>query len=90
VFVGIGGPPGGEPEIVAAMILEHGERGAITSGYVANAINFYLSRKYGLPFERYPTPRDRLPRGLPVDWAWFQSPAGDPPPPFDQAALDQP
>src|SRR5690606_38978599 len=24
VFVGIGGPPGGEPEIVAAMVLEHG------------------------------------------------------------------
>lgn len=88
VFAGIGGPPGGEPEIVAAMILEHGEKGAITSGYVANAINFYLNRKYGLPFERYPTPRDRLPRGLSVDWSWFQSPAGDPPASL-QEALDQ-
>lgn len=90
VFVGIGAPPGGEPEIVAAMILEHGERGAITSGYVANAVNFYLSRKYGLPFERYPTPRDRLPRGLDVDWAWFQSPAGDPPPPLTEVLADEP
>jgi penicillin-binding protein 2 len=78
-FVGIGGPWGGEPEIVAVLLLEHGEHGYTASGPVANAVNFYLSRRYGLPFNPYPTPRDRIPRGLPMDWRWFQSPVVDPP-----------
>ncbi|NIQ60075.1 MAG: hypothetical protein GWN71_44150, partial [Gammaproteobacteria bacterium] len=78
-FVGIGGPWGREPEIVAAMLLAHGEHGYVASGVVANAINFYLNRKYGLPFDRYPTVRDRLPRGLPVDWRWYMSEVVDPP-----------
>jgi len=78
-FVGIGAPFGAEPEIVAVMLLEHGEHGYIASGVVANAINFYLSRKYGEPFERYPTPRERLPRGLDVDWNWYLSEVVDPP-----------
>ena len=79
-FVGIGGPFGSEPEIVAVMLFEHGEHGYVASGVVANAINFYLNRRHGLPFERYPTPRDRLPRGLSIDWRWFQSPIVDPEP----------
>lgn len=78
-FVGVGGPMGGEPEIVAVMMLEHGEHGYTASGYVANAVNFFLSRKYGMPFERYPTPRDRLKHDLPVDWAWLFSDVEDPP-----------
>ena len=78
-FVGVGGPMGGEPEIVAVMMLEHGEHGYTASGYVANAVNFFLSRKHGMPFERYPTPRDRLKHDLPVDWAWLFSDVEDPP-----------
>lgn len=80
-FVGIGAPWGAEPEIVVAMILEHGEHGYTASGYVANAVNFYLSRKYGQPFDRYPTPRDKLPRNMTIDWRWFQSEVEDPPVP---------
>lgn len=78
-FIGIGAPFGEEPEIVAVMLLEHGEHGYTASGVVANAINFYLSRKHGLPFERFPTPRDRLPRGLDIDWRWYMSEVVDPP-----------
>ena len=60
-------PPGREPEIVGAMLLEHGQHGATASGYVANALNFYLDRKYGRPFDPYPTPRDRAAHNLPWD-----------------------
>jgi penicillin-binding protein 2 len=76
-FVGIGGRPGHDPEIVAVMLLEHGEHGYTASGYVANAVNFFLSRKYGMPFERYPTPRERLKHDLPVDWGWLSSEVQD-------------
>jgi penicillin-binding protein 2 len=70
-FVGMAGPKGKHPEIVAAMFMEHGEHGYLPSGYVANAINFYLDRKYGRPFDPHPTPRERYPRGLPVGpWAF--------------------
>jgi penicillin-binding protein 2 len=75
-FVGLGGPPGKEPEIVAAMLIYGGEHGYVASGPVANAINFYLNRKYGRQFERYPTPRERLPRGMDVNWDWYMSPVG--------------
>ena len=76
-FTGIAGPPGEEPEIVAAMVVIHGEAGSQISGTPANAMNFYLNRKHGLPFERYATPRERNPRGLPIDWAWLSSPVVD-------------
>lgn len=65
-FAGMGGPKGQHPEIVAVMFVKYGEHGWLPSGYVANAINFYLDRKYGKGFERYPIPRERYPRGLPV------------------------
>lgn len=68
-FVGMGAPPGEEPEIVVVMLLYHGLHGSTISGPVANAINFYLNRKYDRPFERYATPRERQAEGLPVDWA---------------------
>ncbi len=78
-FVGMAGPWGRDPEIVVAMLLSYGEHGYVASGVVANVVNFYLNRKYGRPFDRYPTPRDRLPRGLPVDWSWYMSEVIDPP-----------
>ena len=78
-FVGMAGPWGKDPEIVVALLIAYGEHGYTASGAVANAINFYLNRKYGLPFDRYPTPRDRLPRGMHVDWSWYMSEVVDPP-----------
>jgi penicillin-binding protein 2 len=77
-FVGMAGLPGQKMEIVAAMFLEYGHHGYTASDYVANAINFYLGRKYGKPFERYPTARVRFAKGLPVDAEWLYSPLVDP------------
>ncbi|MGQ0814213.1 MAG: penicillin-binding protein 2 [Gemmatimonadota bacterium] len=70
-FIGWGGKAGSDPEIVAGMFLQHGEHGYTPSGSVANAINFYLDRKYGRPFNRYPTPRERFPKGLPVSPEYY-------------------
>ena len=77
-FTGIGAPPGEEPEIVASMIIYGGEHGYLASGLVANAINFYLSREHGRAFDRYPTPREKLPRGMNVNWDWYMSPVVSP------------
>jgi penicillin-binding protein 2 len=82
-FVGMGGPKGGEAEIAVTMFLEFGEHGWLASGYVAEAINFYLDRKHGRPFQGWATPRNRAPRGLPV-WNW-QTPIEDPPRPDRRA-----
>jgi penicillin-binding protein 2 len=81
LFTGMTAFPGRNPEIVAAMMLEFGEHGATASGYVANAMNFYMNRKYGRPFDRFPTPRDKYPRGLPVDEREYQKPLIDYPVP---------
>jgi len=63
-FVGIGGPKDGPPEIVAAILIEAGLGGSDVSGWVGNAVNFYLSRKHGKEFVRYATPRERYRQGL--------------------------
>ncbi len=57
-----------------AMLLEHGLHGSTASGFVADAINFYLDRKYGLPFDAYPTARDKIAHNLPIDWSWVNAP----------------
>ena len=68
-FVGTGArAPGERPEIAVTMFLEFAEHGYTASGYVAEAINFYLDRKYGRPFQRWATPRLRFANGLPVNW----------------------
>lgn len=78
-FVGMGGPAGQEPEIVAAMFLQHAEHGYTASDYVASAVNFYLNRKHGRPlFDVWITPRQRFARGLYVDSEWLYSPVVDP------------
>jgi cell division protein FtsI/penicillin-binding protein 2 len=78
-FVGMGGPAGKDPEIVAAMFLQHAEHGYTASDYVASAANFYLNRKYGRPqFDVWITPRQRFARGLYVDTNWLYSPVVDP------------
>ncbi len=79
-FVGMGGPPGGEFEIAVTMFLEAAEHGYTASGYAAEAINFYLDRKYGKPFQNWATPRHRLANGLPINWNWA-TPIIDPPRP---------
>ncbi len=80
-FVGLGGPTGRPVDIVVAGFLEHGQHGTEASGPVAEAINFYLDRKYGHPFQMYATPRLRGEHGLPVDWSKLGRPVVDPPKP---------
>ncbi|HEY0671415.1 MAG TPA: penicillin-binding transpeptidase domain-containing protein, partial [Longimicrobiales bacterium] len=77
-FTGMAGPAGKDPEIVVTMFLQHGEHGWTASDYVAMAMNFYLNRKYGRPFEMWATPRQRFGRGLYVDTNWLYSPVVDP------------
>jgi hypothetical protein len=66
------------------MFLEFAEHGYLASGYAAEAINFYLDRKYSRPFQMYATPRLRFPRGLPVNWN-YSAPVVDPPIPPQSA-----
>jgi len=81
-FVGMGAKePGAPPEIAVTMFLAHSEHGYTASGYVAEAINFYLSRKYGRPFKMFATERMRTQAGLPVDWSLFSRDVVDPPMP---------
>jgi hypothetical protein len=82
--VGAGGPKGGQAEIAVTMFLQHAEHGTTPSGYVAEAINFYLDRKYGRPFQGWATPRHRLPRGLRINWDWT-TPVEDPPIPLSRS-----
>jgi penicillin-binding protein 2 len=83
-FVGAGGPKGGQAEIAVTMFLQHAEHGTTPSGYVAEAINFYLDRKHGRPFQGWATPRHRLPRGLRINWDWTV-PIEDPPIPLSRS-----
>ncbi len=77
-FVGWAAPRGKEPEIVAVMLIYGGLSGSQTaSAPVMNAINFYMDRKYGRPFDRYATPREKLREGLPFDWSIVQRPVED-------------
>jgi membrane peptidoglycan carboxypeptidase len=81
-FVGMGGRPGGDMEIAVTSFIEFAQHGYIPSGYVAEAINFYLDRKYGLPFRGWATPRLLIAHGKYPDWNW-QTPIADPPIPPD-------
>ena len=58
-FVSMAGPRGKDPEIVTAILMEHAEHGYTASNYSVNAMNFYLDRKYGHPFDPEPTLGER-------------------------------
>jgi penicillin-binding protein 2 len=62
-FAGFGGPRGQPPEIVVVALVEHGESGSRTAPLATKAINFYLDRKYGFPFDPTPTLAERLAAG---------------------------
>lgn len=89
-FVGTGAPEvGAPPEIAVTMFLARSEHGYTASGYVAEIVNFYLSRKYGRPFQKWATERFRSAQGLPVNWQVFQVPVVDPPMPAATAEDSQ-
>ena len=67
-FAGFAGPPGEPPEIVVAVLVEHGLHGSDVAPIAAKAAEFYLDRKHGLPFDPEPTLRERLADGR-ASWA---------------------
>lgn len=69
-FAGFSGPPGGYPEIAMAVIVENGLHGSDVSPIVAKAINFYLNKKYGYPFDPEPTLIERYRTGR-TPWGTF-------------------
>lgn len=77
-FAGWAAQPSEEPEIVAVMLIYFGESGSQTaSAPVMNAVNFYMNRKYGRPFERFATPREKSRAGIPFDWSVVTRPVPD-------------
>jgi penicillin-binding protein 2 len=81
-FVGTGArEPGAAPEIAVTMFTAHAESGALASGIVGEAINFYLDRKYGRDFEMFKTPRIRALHGMGYDYGIMSRPIVDPPRP---------
>jgi penicillin-binding protein 2 len=85
-FVGTGArEPGAPPEIAITMFAEHAGSGAISSGIVGEAVNFYLSRRYGQPFRMFVTPRIAQLRGHPADFSVLNIPVVDPPMPPAEA-----
>jgi penicillin-binding protein 2 len=58
-FVGFAGRPGSNPEIVIAVIVEHGLHGDAAAPLAAKIANFYLDKKYGHPFDPEPTLGER-------------------------------
>ncbi|MBW3572672.1 MAG: penicillin-binding protein 2 [Gemmatimonadetes bacterium] len=58
-FVGFAGRPGGAPDIVVAVIVEHGLHGDAAAPLAAKIANFYLDKKYGHPFDPEPTLGER-------------------------------
>jgi penicillin-binding protein 2 len=62
-FVGFAGLPGGHPEIVVAVIVEHGLHGDAAAPLGAKVVNFYLDRRHGHPFDPTPTWGERIRAG---------------------------
>ena len=58
-FAGFAGPPGARPQIAVVAFVEHGLHGSDVAPLAAMTANFYLNKKYGLPFDRKPILRDR-------------------------------
>jgi penicillin-binding protein 2 len=68
-FVGIGGPRGGEAEIVVAAIIEEGEHGSDVAQVAAKAADYYLRRQRGMTIDTIQTLREHWLRGVPAPWA---------------------
>jgi penicillin-binding protein 2 len=62
-FAGYAGPHGEPPEIAVVILVEHGASGSATAPVATKAMNFYLDRKYGHPFDPTPTMFERLAAG---------------------------
>ncbi len=74
-FVGLAGPWGEPPEVVAAVIVEEGVSGsAMAAPVAAKAADFYLRRKYGVPTDSVQTLGEHYRFGVPARWAGQRRP----------------
>jgi penicillin-binding protein 2 len=62
-FVGFAGVPNGPPEIVIAVIVEHGLHGDAAAPLASKIVNFYLDRVHHHPFDPAPTWGERMRAG---------------------------
>ncbi|MBV9110104.1 MAG: penicillin-binding protein 2 [Gemmatimonadetes bacterium] len=62
-FVGFAGVPNGPPEIVVAVIVEHGLHGDAAAPLGSKIANFYLDRVHHQPFDPIPTWGERMRAG---------------------------
>jgi len=68
-FVGIGGPRGGEAEIVVAALIEGGEHGSDVAQVAAKAADYYLRTRRDMPIDTVQTLREHWQKGIPAPWA---------------------
>ena len=68
-FVGIGGPEGGEAEVVVAAIIEEGEHGSDVAQVAAKTADYYLRTRRGMPIDTIQTLREHWQSGQPAPWA---------------------
>jgi penicillin-binding protein 2 len=62
-FAGFAGLPNGSPEIVIAVIVEHGLHGDAAAPLASKIVNFYLDRVHHQPFDPTPTWGERMRAG---------------------------
>jgi penicillin-binding protein 2 len=68
-FAGLAGPPGAQPEIVVAVIVEYGEAGSsMAAPIMAKTADYYLRRKHGMPVDTVQTYMDHVRVGRPMPW----------------------
>jgi penicillin-binding protein 2 len=81
-FAGMAGPWGGDPEIVVAVIVEHGASGSsMAAPIMSKTADFYLRRKYGIPTDTVQTYLDHLRAGRRMPWYTERYPPRRLPPP---------
>lgn len=68
-FVGIAGPPDGDPEVVVAAIIEEGRHGSDVAQLAAKAADYYLRMQHGMPIDTIQTLREHWQAGVPAPWA---------------------
>jgi penicillin-binding protein 2 len=54
-FAGFAGLPNQPPEVVAAVIVEHGMHGSDVAPLVSKAVEYYLDKKHHFPIDKEPT-----------------------------------
>jgi penicillin-binding protein 2 len=87
-FTGFAGPMNGEPEVVVAVILEHGLHGSEAAQLAAKVADFYLNKTHGLKTETLQTLGERsagVPFGSPAP---PRRPAAPAPRPAEPAVVD--